>query len=74
MKIRNLKTKQADFTNEESNGQKFSKAKNNALVDKMTSKEKSSITGTTNINYNEKRIRKHIQPLINSTKKHYPEV
>ena len=38
----------------------------------MASKEKSSIKGTTNFNYNEKRITKDIQPLINSTKSIIP--
>ena len=61
-----------DFTNEDSDGSKFSKAKNNASVDKMASKEKSSIKGTTNFNYNEKRITKDIQPVINSTKSIIP--
>ena len=39
----------------------------------MVSKEKSSIKGTTKINYNEKRITKDIQPLINSTKNIIPK-
>ena len=62
-----------DFTNEDFDGPKFSKAKNNASVGKMVSKEKSSIKGTTKINYNEKRIIKDIQPLINSTKSIIPK-